>query len=209
MSLTLAGVRKSRIPEQGPIGRAAFPARRSRWLPTVTVVVTLSAGFLGACTQAPLEESESAPPLDRAAELRAGREADGRFNLCMEERGFVIDRHPDGSVTISAAPGDTSGTLTHEAAEECQEEAGYPQIAPLSDDELKTLYQSSLETLDCLKEQGFSPQEPDSWERFLEEWQAKVGGSDLTPWSPYDGVVDLPGALRACPEPQPWDADEG
>lgn len=181
--------------------------RHSGWWIVLTVVVTLCAGFLVACTQVPAEEAESAAPPDRAGELQAGREADGRFHLCMEERGFVIDRNSDGSVSISDAPGDTSGMLTHEAAEECQEEAGYPEVAPLDEGELRVLYESSLATLECLKEQGFSPHGPDSWERFLAEWKARVGGSDVTPWSPYEGIVEMDSALHACPEPQPWDTD--
>ncbi len=71
--------------------------------------------------------------------------------------------------------------------------------AQLSDAEIRAVYERWLGTAECLREQGYEPDEPTSVEAFVDAWRGEG------PWNPYqsiqaDGPGDFERLNRLCPQ---------
>lgn len=79
---------------------------------------------------------------------------------------------------------------------QCQEQAGpRPTFAPQTEDEARQYYQFALDTRQCLLDHGYHPTEVPSEQEYVDKSLAMQD-----PWNPYQGIVDIPGAQKACPE---------
>lgn len=136
-------------------------------------------------------------PVDREALQQAGEEAQDRKFSCLEERGFRVDRAPDGSATIHQPEGDTDGEVTRQAMMECEELAAFPELVPLTDEELDGMYGLMVEAEACLRDNGFDPEPAVSREQYVQDYRSSNGG-----WNPYASLVeDLAAAEQVCPQP--------
>jgi hypothetical protein len=85
------------------------------------------------------------------------------------------------------------------AREACQEILGLePETAPLTDEEITSLYEQSLEAATCLEGWGYSISEPPSLEDYIETYRLSMGSGGPPPWLPHGEVQ---GGLAQCPQP--------
>jgi hypothetical protein len=147
------------------------------------------------------EPAETSDRVDRSAQQQAGEEAQDRMFSCLEARGFRVDRAPDGSAEIHAAEGDTDAEQLRRAMQECEEQAGFPELAPLSVAEVEELYKESLDAEQCLISAGYSPPPHPSLEQFVQDYLAMQQSGTASAWFPHDGINDLASAEALCPQP--------
>lgn len=68
--------------------------------------------------------------------------------------------------------------------EECRKLA--PEAPAITDAELKVIYNRWLDERECLRNLGYSPVQPPSFEKFAEDWRSPPPESG--PWDPLMGV---------------------
>lgn len=86
------------------------------------------------------QESASPSDVDFSAIQAQGDAATERANQCMEERGFVVERFPNGESSIEIPPGPDGDALLLDTWEECAELAGFPEPVVFSADDLSRMY---------------------------------------------------------------------
>lgn len=148
------------------------------------------------------ETVESTTGVDRSALQQAGEEAQDRKLSCLEARGFRVVRAGDGSAEIHAAEGDTNGAQLREAMQECEKQAGFPELVPLSVAEIEELYKESLAAEECLIREGYSPPPHPSLEKFVQTYQEMQQSGAASAWFPHDGIPDLAAVEELCPQPR-------
>lgn len=142
--------------------------------------------------------------VDRVAEYESIQMARQRDIECLRDAGIQVDEHSDGSMTIHDMPGDNAeGQFTRTSRADCSAAADYPEVAPLSRNEVNTIYSKLLESRKCLIGEGATISEPPTRETFLESYIAMESGSEAAAWNPY---LELTPALfqefeRSCPQP--------
>lgn len=125
----------------------------------------------------------------------AARAAQLDLQRCLEERGFPAQMAADG--TLSVDVGDQ-----HEAyqrvSQECDQAVDYgAAAAPLSELEIRWLYDENVKAFHCLSDRGFTPAEPVSFGVFLADYQ-----EGRPPWTPFlTANSDAPIITESCPEP--------
>lgn len=135
--------------------------------------------------------------IEESRKLRgaAAREAQLQKQACLEEQGFPSQMTDDGMLQV-----DVGGQ--HEAFErasaECDEVVDYgAAAAPLSEAEIRWLYDENVKAFDCLVAEGFTPEEPVSFEVFLAEYQ-----EGRPPWTPFlTAESNAPIMTQKCQEP--------
>lgn len=152
-----------------------------------------------AVSESPADSSTHEAAVDRDAQQVAGEEAQDRMYSCLEERGFRVERAPDGSATIHQPEADTDGEITRAAMKECEESADFPELISLTEQEINGLYDLSVEAEACLREAGFSPAPAVSREQFVQDYRSSDGSSA---WTPFEGIANIEAAERVCPQPQ-------
>lgn len=130
----------------------------------------------------------SAP--DRGAEASSQTEYQDRLDDCL--RGLGIDVFEQDGQTQYEGEG------FEEAIAACEAELGPPPApAPLTDDEIISLYEQSLTAADCLEGLGYTISEPPSVERYIEAYRLSMSGGP-PPWNPHSEVrAEVP----SCPQP--------
>lgn len=119
---------------------------------------------------------------------------------CMQDRGWPVELDDDGGFGMSV-PEDQSA-LYDEAVEECTAEVGV-EVAPLSETELRDIYDGHLEVVSCLEEIGILVTAP-SWSEF----QSTTGENG---WHPYNDLSDseFSVAFQECPPAELQDSSLG
>lgn len=139
--------------------------------------------------------SGSATIDSREAEATLTREYLERLANCMTDAGFPAEIQPDGGLRINAPK---SQDAAYDAAlRQCEELSDPPSIAPVSPEEASDLYDDSLKAYECLIAEGFSPAEPPSREKFLQDYADR-----REPWDPFwqpDTQTPLPDDV--CEQP--------
>lgn len=151
----------------------------------------------------PSPESASPSDVDFSAIQAQGDAAVERSNQCMEERGFVVTRFPNGESQIASPPGPDGEENLLRNWEECDDLAGFPEPVVFSDEDLSRMYDLQLERGECLRAKGWEPAEPPSRQTYIEHYKFLQQGGSEEP--PYDPAMDLPpaeanAARDACPE---------
>lgn len=146
-------------------------------------------------TAAPTDLSDLS--VDESRQLRgaAAREAQMQLQACLEARGFPSQMTDDGMLQV-----DVGGQ--HEAYErasvECDEVVDYgAAAAPLSEAEIRWVYDENVKAFDCLVAEGFTPEEPVSFEVFLADYR-----EGRPPWTPFiTAESNAPIMTQECQEP--------
>lgn len=149
------------------------------------------------------QESASPSDADFSAIQAQGNAAVERSNQCMEERGFVVTRFPNGESEIDVPPGPGGEEDLLRNWEECDQLAGFPEPVVFSEDDLSRMYDLQLERGECLRANGWEPAEAPSRQTYIEHYTLLQQGGSEQP--PYDPAMDLPpaeanAARDACPE---------
>lgn len=138
--------------------------------------------------------SQTATSLTRQQENQLQSEWSDRWVSCLRGEGIQIQELPDGGVELNYEG--LSDDDFERLDSECQEQAGpLPTPAPVSEAEARQLYQWDLETRQCFIDSGFTPVEPSSEQEYVDNYLVMQA-----PWSPYEGIEDIPGAQAACPQ---------
>lgn len=145
-------------------------------------------------------DSEAELPAPLAAFRDAAVEHTDRLRPCLEDGGALVDTISPVELAIEPGP-----ALNEEAmaalVNRCRDEAGPPPPRPTDRESIAAIYAGAAEVSDGLREHGYVPTDPPSFETFLDGY-ANSGG---VAWTPYDGVDRLPPeefneAKRLCPE---------
>lgn len=166
--------------------------------------------LLAACSSDP-EEQQSATtstPLESLSLVEstrargdAARAAQLQTMECLDERGFPSTLQADGTLRTPVNPEQNETFLA--ASEECMREVDYGAAAsPLTDLELRWLYDANVAAYECLQAEGHSPSEPVSFEVYVDAER-----SGVMPWSPFE-VEGREGGLpqSTCQRPNLADA---
>lgn len=173
-------------------------------------LASFALALLAACSSDPDEQQSAttSTPLEglslvestRARE-DAARAAQLQTMECLEERGFPSTLQVDGNLQTPVNP--EQNETFRSASEECMQEVDYGAAAsPLTDLELRWLYDANVAAYECLKADGHSPVEPVSFEVY-----ADAERSGVMPWSPFE-VEGRAGGLpqSTCQRPNLADA---
>lgn len=113
-----------------------------------------------------------------------GGEPVPRYVQCMVDRGFqvtgrsgVVSDTDGGYEFVSDLP--TQDALR--IIDECRQLE--PERPPLRDEEIRETYEDWSRQRECLLNLGYQPEEPPSFDTFLEDWRSPHG-----PWMPIDGI---------------------
>lgn len=130
------------------------------------------------------------------ARADASRAAHLQHLACLEDKGFPGTMNPDGSFTTGVNPAQRQAFDA--AWRECEQQLDYGVADdPFTDAELRWLYDQNVAAYECLKEQGYDPPEPVSFDVYAHDMAAGT-----PPWSPF--LPDnRPGGLPkdVCEEP--------
>lgn len=106
-----------------------------------------------------------------------------RLVNCLRQRGIVTRTTPDETgFTVDPETAGQSSFQTH--LDECKELAGIgttPPV-PLTNDEIRAIYDRRIETAECLRTRGYDPYEPPSAETFVNDWMKDRA------WDPYQSI---------------------
>lgn len=154
--------------------------------------------------------SSGASPLagmsvEESAKVRAAaaREAQIDLKQCLEDNGFPSTWLPDGSLRTKVIPEQRDDFSA--VGEQCHEEVDVGlAAAPLTDAEVRWLYEGNVAAYECLRAEGYDPPAPNSFEVFARESRS----DDTPPWSPFL-VEGRKGGLpqTVCKEPHLTDFD--
>lgn len=150
--------------------------------PRVRRTRTHAALFAVALTAGCSNGAEIAPTTvpDRIAEAAEHELFMDRMAQCMTEHGFPATDNGDGGVRIDVAPGQDEA---YDAAiEACEQSQQPPNVSEFTEDEVRSLYDQSVEAYWCLQQLGYRPSEPVSFEVFLDQVRNASKGA---PWSPF------------------------
>lgn len=150
-------------------GRVPFRPRLGRIFAIVTVSVGL--GFLFGCAAQPPPPvvKEPEPPV-----VMLGGHTDPMFVQCMLDAGWESHEMANGGVIFGAPEG--QGTAFDNSELECMNNAGIaptPVTSPLTDEELRQAYDSTVILRNCLSDAGFEVADPPSIQAYIEsegEW---------------------------------------
>lgn len=155
---------------------------------------------MGACA-GPVDGPESVAP-DRRAEFEARAGWWESYAACLTDKGFPTRATRDGMQGLGSqeeyANAEQLDADYDRADGECLQEIGdMPVAAPLTDGELRQLYEDSLETAECLRRYGEQPGTPPSFEKFASDYRSR---GVAIPWSPYQ-TVQTTDLEAFCPQP--------
>lgn len=151
-------------------------------MPKVHRICRYAALFAVALTVGCASDAGVAPTTvpDRVAEAAEHELFMDRMAECMTEHGFPATDNGDGGVRVEVAPGQDEA---YDAAiEACQQSQQPPEVSELTDAEVRSLYDQSVEAYECLQQLGYRPTEPVSFEVFLNQYR---NVSESAPWSPF------------------------
>lgn len=107
---------------------------------------------------------------------------------CMIESGFRLVSVDEPEADYGSTGYEFESDLPQEEAlrilRECRELA--PDPPPITNDELRVIYDRWVKERDCLRDLGYVPAEPPSFEKFAEDWRSPPPESG--PWDPLAGV---------------------
>ncbi len=150
-------------------GRRPFQPRLGRLFAIVTVSVAL--GFLSGCAAQPPPPvvKEPEPPV-----VMLGGHTDPVFVQCMLDAGWESHEMANGGVIFGAPEG--QGTAFADSERECMNSAKIaptPVISPLTEEEFRQAYDSTVIVRNCLSGAGFDVADPPSIQAYIEadgEW---------------------------------------
>lgn len=123
-----------------------------------------------------------------------------RMAGCLAERGIATTLEADGA-GFSAEPGALDQEQFRAVIEECKNLTGAGSTPPaqLTPDEIRAVYDRWIETAECLRSQGYEPDEPTSVQAFVDAWS--TGGA----WNPYlsietDSSEEFARLNQLCPQ---------
>ena len=135
--------------------------------------------------------------VEESRQLRgtAAREALEQRRQCLEDRGFPSQQNADGTLTVEVGE---QRQAYEQANESCDQEVDYgAAAAPLTDEEIRWLFDENVKAYECLVSEGFSPSEPVSFGVFLADY--REGRSPWSPFLPSTGEGSI--MTESCPEP--------
>ena len=107
---------------------------------------------------------------------------------CMIENGFSLSSVDEPEAGYGSTGYEFESDLPQKEAlrvlEECRRLA--PEPSPITDSELRVIYNRWVEERGCLRELGYTPVQPPSFEKFAEDWRSPPPESG--PWDPLMGV---------------------
>ena len=158
------------------------------WFPLVASTLLI----LTSCTGRGADSgSEVADGPDRESEALTRAEYQDRLNDCFRDQGLNVNESGE-QVEIEADGFD-------EALAACEEILGRPPApAPLTDDEITSIYEQSLAAATCLEAVGYDISEPPSLDEFIETYRLSMQGGP-PPWLPHGEVPGMP--PESCPQP--------
>jgi len=121
---------------------------------------------------------------------------------CLKESGWEVEVSPRNSFSITIT--DDSMSAAWEAANvECKQSLGYDQEPePLTEVQMKRLYQGKLSLVACLANEGYQVQEIPSEQAFLDDAIFDPYGELYYPTNPNKISEDTYAKLiKICPEP--------
>lgn len=78
-----------------------------------------------------------------------------------------------------------------------------PVFEPLSENEIRVIFNLNVDQAECLKAEGLTVEEPPSEEAYVASYTASQSGGAVDVWSPYAQVPAerFDELTQACPEP--------
>lgn len=165
-----------------------------RWIWVLVIIVVAAATSCTTTGSPPPPETSGDPP---TIELPA---LEDRYNQCLATEGFKRRSLEDGTWVVELAPEQRDRYVA--AVRRCAEEVGLVtpgEPAPLSEEQLRSLYDGYLEVSSCLSELGYPVPQAPSVDSFVD-----AGGSGWTPWDMILDRVDeeeRKRITRECPHP--------
>lgn len=156
------------------------------------------------CTSSGDDAADSPSTPDREQEALQEREFDVAVRACAETKGLVITEDAEGNWGVELQPENPDAfTESIDVIAMCREEVGVVQYAPLTDAELNSIYDGTVEQAQCLRDLGYDVEDVPSRDSYTAQYRLSLEGGDL-PWFPIDEVPDaeLESALNMCPEPR-------
>lgn len=163
---------------------------------------------LVACSSPPSDEpgpSNTTTPTeapDRDAEDAEIEAYYPRLAECLTRHGFPATWNAaEGNMRVEVGPGHAQDEAAEEADASCQAELGAkPTRAPISENELDQFYDASLAQYECLVNQGYTPKEPPTREKWLAEYASGRA------WDPFiDPNTGRPFPENVCSQPSVGD----
>lgn len=183
---------------------SARPTTSVRRLCVASLLVVL---FAGCSEAAPDRTPDSATTTDispdRVAEVVAWEQAQVRVRTCLQDKGFDVPVAADGEWELNVPAGEDGVDRARQALGECREIAEVPEPIPLTDGEMRTMYQLLVASHTCLEELGYPLEDPPSEETFVAIYElSQSGQSPEAPWSPYVEIEVTTTIESACPQPE-------
>lgn len=185
-------------------GRAGS-LRRIAWTATLLAAI----GACGSPDASPESAAQWTPPAWFAEQARQREEMAASLQSCMEQLGWAVTMNEFGGTDTPFTDGDELARFESDSAD-CQEQAGR-DLSQRTEEEIRQDYQKDLDTLECLRAQGFDMADPPSEESYVESRLATPPPDDA--WLPYgdpaiqDALVsgeltdeDVAALERKCPQ---------
>ncbi|MFC4613442.1 hypothetical protein ACFO3K_01830 [Cellulomonas algicola] len=185
---------------------AACMARAAVRAAVVSILALTAAGC--SADEAPVE-TEWKPPAWFAEQAREREEVAAKMQTCMDAKGWTVTLDEYGGAAEPFTSEDEANRFSEDSMA-CQEEAGR-RLGALTEDELREAYTRDVDTMMCLRNEGFDMADPPTVDTYVESRLADPPPDDL--WVPYtdpavqgalesgslsaDGLVELE---RTCPQ---------
>lgn len=167
--------------------------------PTMAGATCLALLFAGCSVPS---ESPEPNPTSTVADSDWGNWASNMEN-CLKEAGWDVNVSPDGSVGITLP--ESQQTAYDADHKTCEKSFGYDKEPVHTEEQFRALYPRMLETVECIRSEGFDPGTPPSEEAYVDQMLGDGG------WDPYgaiypdvvqeDGYYEL---LQKCPRAEVW-----
>jgi hypothetical protein len=148
--------------------------------------------------------AEYTPPAWFAEQARAREEMASKLQTCMDAKGWTVTLNEYGGAAEAFTTEEELDRFNEDSMQ-CQIESGR-NVAAVTEAELRADYRRDVDTMRCLRNEGFDVADPPSEDAYVESRLATVPPDDL--WVPYDdpalqdvlGTGDAAALERTCPQ---------
>lgn len=172
---------------------------------TRSAAACLTLILLSSCGgEAPDDSSD--PEAMRAGEVESAVAFQASVMNCLLEDGWPVKPTQGGwGIQYDGPdPGEEVGSRYNQALDRCMEAARpLPVFEPLSENEIRIIFDLNVEQVECLEAEGLTVEEPPSEEAYVATYTASQSGGGVDVWSPYSQVPAerFEEVTQACPEP--------
>lgn len=136
------------------------------------------------------ESSSSQDEADRVAEAQTQAEYMDRMFDCLRDQGLEVNEDVE--------PPEVEATGFEVAIAACEAMLGPPPAtAPLTDEEITSIFEQLNDAAICLEATGYDISNPPSLETFIEVYRLSFEGGPMA-WDPFSEVQ---GEVPGCPQP--------